>query len=88
MGRRHNIAWPAYTHLLAVLGGLAEFERDLIRITGEGRARAVARGVKMGRPPKLTPHQRQETIKRRDAGEESLADIGRTYNVSGAPIPG
>ena len=48
----------------------------------------MARGVKMGRPRKLTPHQRQEAIKRRDAGEESLADIGRTYNVSGATIPG
>jgi DNA invertase Pin-like site-specific DNA recombinase len=36
--------------MLTVLGGLAEFERDLIRVrTGEGRARAVARGVKMGR---------------------------------------
>ena len=41
--------------MLTVLGGLAEFERDLIRTrTGEGRARAVARGQKMGRPPKLT----------------------------------
>jgi DNA invertase Pin-like site-specific DNA recombinase len=71
--------------ILTVLGGLAEFERDLIRIcTGEGRAR----GVKMGRPPKVTPHQRQEAIKRRDADEESLADVGRTYNVSGATIPG
>jgi DNA invertase Pin-like site-specific DNA recombinase len=31
--------------MLTVLGGLAEFERDLIRArTGEGRARAVARG--------------------------------------------
>src|ERR1700692_1788586 len=40
--------------MLTVLGGLAEFERDLIRArTGEGRARAVARGVKMGRKPKL-----------------------------------
>ena len=38
--------------MLTVLGGLAEFERDLIRArTGEGRARAKARGVKMGRPP-------------------------------------
>jgi DNA invertase Pin-like site-specific DNA recombinase len=47
--------------MLAVLGGLAEFERDLIRArTGEGRARAVANGVKLGRKPKLTPHQRQE----------------------------
>jgi hypothetical protein len=52
--------------------GLAEFERDLIRArTGEGRARAVARGVKMGRPPKLAPHQRQEAIKRRDQGDET-----------------
>jgi DNA invertase Pin-like site-specific DNA recombinase len=44
--------------MLTVLGGLAEFERDLIRArTGEGRARAVARGVKMGRKPKMTPHK-------------------------------
>ena len=41
--------------MLTVLGGLAEFERDLIRVrTGEGRERAKARGVKMGRKPKLT----------------------------------
>ena len=73
--------------MLTVLGGLAEFERELIRArTGEGRARAVARGQKMGRPPKLTPHQRREAIKRRDRGGESLADIGRSYNVSGATI--
>jgi DNA invertase Pin-like site-specific DNA recombinase len=73
--------------MLTVLAGLAEFERDLIRArTGEGRARAVARGVKMGRPPKLTPHQQKEAIKRRDQGEETLADIGRSYNVSAATI--
>jgi DNA invertase Pin-like site-specific DNA recombinase len=73
--------------MLTVLAGLAEFGRDLIRArTGEGRARAVARGQKMGRPPKLTPHQRREAIKRRDSGDESLADIGRSYNVSAATI--
>jgi DNA invertase Pin-like site-specific DNA recombinase len=73
--------------MLTVLGGLAEFERDLIRArTGEGRARAVARGVKMGRPPKLTPHQQKEAIKRRDQCEETLADIARSYNVSAATI--
>jgi DNA invertase Pin-like site-specific DNA recombinase len=72
---------------LTVLAGLAEFERDLIRArTGEGRARAVARGQRMGRPPKLTPHQKREAIKRRDAGDESLAEIGRSYNVSAATI--
>ncbi|MGA8124083.1 MAG: recombinase family protein [Mycobacterium sp.] len=73
--------------MLTVLGGLAEFERDLIRArTGEGRARAVERGVTMGRLLKLTPHQKKEAIKRRDAGGETLADIGRSYNVSPATI--
>jgi DNA invertase Pin-like site-specific DNA recombinase len=72
--------------MLTVLGGLAEFERDLIRArTGEGRARAVARGQRMGRPPKLTAHQQKEAIKRRNQGE-TLADIGRSYNVSPATI--
>jgi DNA invertase Pin-like site-specific DNA recombinase len=73
--------------MLTVLGGLAEFERDLIRArTGEGRERAKARGVKMGRPPKLTAHQQKEAIKCRDRGEESLAEIGRSYTVSAATI--
>ena len=72
--------------MLIVLGGLAEFERELIRThTGEGRARAVARGQKMGRPPKLTQHQRREAIRRRETGE-TLAEIGRSYDVSGATI--
>jgi DNA invertase Pin-like site-specific DNA recombinase len=72
--------------MLTVLAGLAEFERDLIRArTGEGRARAVARGQRMGRPPKLTPHQQKEAIKRREQGE-TLAEIGRSYNVSPATI--
>lgn len=73
--------------MLTVLGGLAEFERDLIRArTGEGRERARARGVKMGRKPKLTPHQQREAIKRRASGNETLAEIGRSYNVSGWTI--
>jgi DNA invertase Pin-like site-specific DNA recombinase len=72
--------------MLTVLGGLAEFERDLIRArTGEGRARAVARVQKMGRPFKLTDHQKREAIKRRNQGE-TLADIARSYNVSPATI--
>jgi DNA invertase Pin-like site-specific DNA recombinase len=51
--------------MLTVLGGLAEFERELIRArTGEGRKRAQARGVKFGRPPKLNAHQRREAIER------------------------
>jgi DNA invertase Pin-like site-specific DNA recombinase len=38
--------------MLAVLGGLADVERDLIRTrTAEGRSRAELRGKHMGRPP-------------------------------------
>ena len=73
--------------MLTVLGGLAEFERELIRArTGEGRARAKARGVKLGRRPKLTPHQKREALERRERGDETLAEIGRSYNVSGWTI--
>ena len=72
--------------MLTVLGGLAEFERELIRArTGEGRERAKARGVKMGRKPKLTPHQIREAVGRRDKGE-TVRDIARTYNVSHSTI--
>jgi DNA invertase Pin-like site-specific DNA recombinase len=71
--------------MLTVLAGLAEFERELIRArTSEGRERAKARGVKLGRKFKMTEHQRHEAIKRRDAGEP-MRDIAR-YNVSHSTI--
>src|SRR5258705_1785955 len=55
--------------MLTVLGGLAEFERELIRTrTGERRARAKARGVILGRKPKLTAHQRRGATAPRVAG--------------------
>ena len=73
--------------MLTVLGGLAEFERELIRArTSEGRERAKARGVKMGRPRKLTLHQQREATRRRDRGDETLAEVARSYNVSAATI--
>ncbi len=69
--------------MLTVLGGLAEFERELIRArTGEGRARAVANGVKLGRKPSLTHHQHNEAVKRIKAGKETLGEIARSYDVS------
>lgn len=67
--------------ILTVLGGLAEFERELIvERTGEGRERAMAKGVAFGRKPKLTHHQRLEALARRNAGETVVA-IARSYNV-------
>jgi DNA invertase Pin-like site-specific DNA recombinase len=73
--------------MLTVLGGLAEFERDLIRArTSEGRERAKARGVKLGRKPKLTDHQKREAIRRRDHDGEPVREIARSYNVSHSTI--
>lgn len=73
--------------MLTVLGGLAEFERELIRLrTGEGRSRAKARGIHMGRPPKLTPHQRREALQALASGTATQADLVRRFNVSQSTI--
>ena len=73
--------------MLTVLGGLAEFERDLIRArTGEGRERAKRRGVRFGRTPKLTPQQRSDLLRRLAEGEETRAELARRYNVHPSTI--
>jgi DNA invertase Pin-like site-specific DNA recombinase len=72
--------------MLAVLGGLADIERDLIKTrTAEGRSRAKARGQSLGRPRKLSPAQQQEACERL-ANKETLVDIARSYNVSHTTI--
>jgi DNA invertase Pin-like site-specific DNA recombinase len=81
-----NTDTPHGRLMLTVLGGLAEFERHLILArTDEGRRRAQARGVRFGRKLKLTAHQRQESIARREAGE-ALVEIARSYAVSHSTI--
>jgi DNA invertase Pin-like site-specific DNA recombinase len=68
--------------LSTLLAAIADFERDLIRErTGEGRKRAMANGVKVGRKRKLSDYQRAEAIKRR-ADSESLTSIARSYDVA------
>ena len=72
--------------MVTILAGLATFERHLIRArTDEGRKRAQARGVRFGRPLKLTKFQIDEAMARREAGEP-LTDIGRSYGVSHSTI--
>jgi DNA invertase Pin-like site-specific DNA recombinase len=72
--------------MLAVLGGLADVERDLIRTrTAEGRSRATARGQHMGRPPALTPQQQVEARQRRAEGA-TLKELARSYDVSASTI--
>lgn len=77
---------PAGKLMLTVLGGLAEFERSLIKErTTEGRARAVKAGKRLGRRPLLTPTQQAEA--QRMAGEEkSHAEIGQVLRVSRSTI--
>ena len=68
--------------MLAVLGGLADVERDLIRTrTAEGRSRAKAQGKHMGRPPSLTPAQQKEATRRRAQGA-TLQELADSYDRS------
>lgn len=72
--------------MLAVLGGLADVERDLIRTrTAEGRSRAKLRGQHMGRPPALTPQQQAEARQRRAEGA-TLKELAQSYDVGIATI--
>src|SRR4051794_12490563 len=71
----------------ACFGIAAKFELRRIRErTAAGRARAKAQGVKFGRKPKLTPHQKREALRRRDVDGEKHRSIARSYNVSQSTI--
>jgi DNA invertase Pin-like site-specific DNA recombinase len=73
--------------VLAVLGVSAKLERRrILDRTTRGHAAAKARGVKFGRKPKLTPHQRTEALARREKGEETVRQIAQSYNVSHSTI--
>ena len=72
--------------MIAVLGGLADLERDLIRTrTAEGRSRAQKREQHMGRPSKLTDAQKAEARQRRAKGA-TLAELARSYHVGKSTI--
>ena len=72
--------------MIAVLGGLADVERDLIGTrTAEGRSRAQKRGQHMGRPSKLTAAQKAEARRRRAQGA-TLAELARSYGVGKSTI--
>jgi DNA invertase Pin-like site-specific DNA recombinase len=76
--------------MIAVLGGLADVERDLIRTrTAERRSGAQKRGQRMGRPPKLTESQQAEARKRRAEGATSrnsrAATVSERVRFPGSP---
>jgi DNA invertase Pin-like site-specific DNA recombinase len=72
--------------MLTILGGLAEFERSLIKArTDVGIKRAREAGIRFGRPPNLTRHQQEQALKLLDQGEPQSA-VARLLNVDQSTI--
>jgi len=72
--------------VLTVFAGIAEFERALIhQRTGAGRAAALARGVRFGRPPKLTAEQVIVARRLIDEGT-AVRETARILNVHAATL--
>jgi hypothetical protein len=78
----NSIPRGAFGHVAAISAD------EPLPLAGDVQDRKIAvkaRGQSLGRPFKLTPHQRSEAIRRRDRGE-TLSDIARSYNVHPSTI--
>jgi DNA invertase Pin-like site-specific DNA recombinase len=72
--------------MLTIMGGIAEFERGLIRKRcEEGIERAKRKGTKFGRPSALDASQRRRIAERYSAGE-TMAELAREYECGEATI--
>lgn len=72
--------------IMFLIGWAAKWQRKrILENTANGRALAKERGVKFGRKPKLSPHQRREVLLRIENGE-LIREIARSYNVSHSTI--
>jgi DNA invertase Pin-like site-specific DNA recombinase len=72
--------------MLTIMGGIAEFERGLIRKRcEEGIERAKAKGKQSGRPTALDHGQRRRVAERYAAGE-TLEELAREYSCGEATI--
>ncbi|AOY74394.1 recombinase (plasmid) [Arthrobacter sp. ZXY-2] len=82
-GSTHDPTDPVGRLLFNVLGMVAEFEADLIRMrTREGMAVAKAKGRLKGKQPKLSNSQRKHLLKLHDAGEHTQAELAELFGVS------
>ena len=81
-----DLETPMGCGFMAMMSAMAEDERlRIIKRTHEGRKIAQAKGVRMGRKPKLTPHQKEEA-RRRIAKGETTRDLAKSYRVSVSTI--
>ena len=81
-----DLATPMGRGFMAMMSAMAEDERlRIIKRTHEGRKIAQAKGVRMGRKPKLTPQQKTEA-RRRIAKGETTRDLAKSYGVSVSTI--
>jgi DNA invertase Pin-like site-specific DNA recombinase len=72
--------------IMTVFAGIAEFERDLIRErTSAGRMAAMEKGVRFGRPRKLSPQQAKLAKRLLDEGK-LVSEIAETFEVHVATI--
>lgn len=72
--------------VLTVFAGLAEFERELIRErTSTGRIAAMKRGVRFGRPLRLTDEQISLAKRLLDEGK-SAKDVAKTFGIHRATL--
>lgn len=73
---------PMSKLLLQMMGAVAEFERSLIRERqAEGIKKALKRGVKFGRRPKLTDAQKREIVALVESGQGPSAVADR-YGIT------
>lgn len=73
---------PAGMLVYSLIGALAEFERRMLgQRTREGLAAARKRGVRLGRPPKLSDKQLRQA-RRRIANKEAVCHVAKDYGVA------
>ena len=81
-----DLTTPMGRGFMAIMSAMAEDERlRIIKRTGEGRKIAQGNGVRIGRKPKLTPHQIKEAQQRIADGEKTR-DLAKSYGVSVSTI--
>lgn len=77
---------PSGKMIMTVFAGIAEFERDLIRErTSAGREAALSRGVKFGRPKKLSMEKKCLAMRLIDEGK-SVSEVADTFDVNRSTI--